>query len=638
MTWGIKYGDFSRHMYVLAGTGSGKTSLIRVIAKALEDANGRGSFQNSFIYVDPKGPDSFEFLKQVVNLSPQSVTFLDPHLTGFAINLLELPKCADEEKERVRSIYMGFVLKLIEEWYGSTPETAPRMLRIFSSLLTYLYAITDAPTLIDLHHLVLRLQDRDEKEKVVSEMQMVLPAEAEALKREMEAIAGLKSEAFDPVLTRLSQFVLDPFLRKIFCVRHSTVDFARMLKPGQITILRASPDIGHHIAPLVRAMFVLKLWFAVQEREATAPADQLTQVVCALDEFQDVQKLEAIQTILSQARSAKLGLILSHQSMAQLDNQLLKIILGNAGTLMFGRVGPDDAAKLQYIDPVFAKEIGLSLVTQPNGRWVVRKLPDFGQEAMPPMQRKTNPPPSALHSDEEVQAFVRTMREMYGTVTVDESIFARKEGETEPDPWLEFMPTGKAMPSKEAWWLLNALDGAGKANYTKLCELTGLPRKDETKAVVEDMRMKKWVRVLSTHMSGAELVRVYGLSDGGKEMLACDFGAIGGSKDVPEIAARAREYYVSHRMFFTVGRQDRDMPRKPDAVVYDYDKQRPIEVEIESPNHVQTHGEQLKAHLLQIEPFAELHVWIKEESAEKVKELIGQLPEDQVAKIRVFTV
>ncbi|MDG6900675.1 MAG: hypothetical protein JRM80_01740 [Nitrososphaerota archaeon] len=62
----------------------------------------------------------------------------------------------------MKSVYIGFVMKVIEEWYGADPKKTPRMLRIFRSLISYLYALTDSPTFIDLHDIVVGLQASDE--------------------------------------------------------------------------------------------------------------------------------------------------------------------------------------------------------------------------------------------------------------------------------------------------------------------------------------------------------------------------------------------------------------------------------------------------------------------------------------------
>lgn len=47
--------------------------------------------------------------------------------------------------------------------------------------------------------------------------------------------------------------------------------------------------------------------------------------------------------ILSEARKYRLGLTLARQHLAQLDEQVQEAVLGNVGTIITFRVGPEDA-------------------------------------------------------------------------------------------------------------------------------------------------------------------------------------------------------------------------------------------------------------------------------------------------------
>jgi hypothetical protein len=64
-----------------------------------------------------------------------------------------------------------------------------------------------------------------------------------------------------------------------------------------------------------------------------------------MDEFQNFTTL-MMANMMSELRKYGVGLVLAHQYFHQLDADIRHAVLGNAGTLISFRVGPEDAAIL----------------------------------------------------------------------------------------------------------------------------------------------------------------------------------------------------------------------------------------------------------------------------------------------------
>jgi len=628
----ISFGDLCRHIYLLGATGSGKTTLARLIAKGLEEANKSGELRSAFIYLDVKGDDSFKFLAQVDALDPERITFLDPVLTKFSVNPLELPMCAPKDRERIVSVYTGFLMGIIQEWYQAEPMRAPRMLRIIRSLISYLYHRNDAPTLLDLYDLVLRMQRGDDPVLIKDLEDTLSEGEVGMLKREMEAISGLGEEAFDPVLTRLSEFAIDPFLRKMFSTRHSTVDFAELLEPGHTTIIRiAGHELGLHIAPLVASVIVLKLWFTVQERASRVQERERNLVVLCLDEFQSIQHLQAIETILAQARSFGLALILSHQTSAQLSDELFHIVVGNCAIQGCGRVGGDDARRIAYAwDPQFSREIQQTLATQADFRWTFRLRPEPGREMPPPIANvRIRAPPPELHFWGELLSFIDDQKARYGKGVVERPLL--EEAEAEAEEWMKFSAV-LPVPTKEEWALILALNDR-TLNVMRAAERAGVEREVAAR-ILGRLRASGVVRAIGSDRAGSEF---YTLDPEALPGLKPEsYHGIGGA-EARQLAMQVVKLCLERGWFVAPGRQDVGMERKFDIVSFDYSRNVPIAIEVESEEHVlHDHPEQLKRHMLEIDPFNEMFVvTTKGEAERKVLELRSQLPLAQQDRVIV---
>ncbi len=645
----MSFGDLGRHTYCVARSGHGKSVLIRGLAHQLMTDEAQKAYPCAVIYIDPKGDDAMQMLREAETLDLGGAILLDPVRTGFSVNPLELPHYqSDEERVRLVNLYTGFVMSIVKEWYGSDLANAPRMTRIMERILDALYHLSDAPTWIDMNAVVTTLQsgERSEVDALMKTFSEALgKAGADELQRSLEAIRGFQKEAFDPVLTRIERFATDTYLRRLFSARHSSVDFGEIIKPGHLAIIRVpKAEVGEHIQSMIMSMVVLKLWFSVLERTGMTTEEERTPVILAVDEFQNLQGMGVLQVLLAEARSHKLGLWLAHQNLDQVDDQMLASILGNTSTQIAGRLSGEDATRIARNwerDVTLERQIEARLVTLPDWTFLVREMPAPGQEQQPPYQVVTLPPPKPKRSYDDLKPFMEEMKQMYGRAKVEKSLFS----EEVRMKWMSFLPDDyPALPTRETWLVLAALEKRGAANKTDVSKLTGLERDSPGAAqeggltgLLEKMKDDGLIEIAAVKKRGPVTAIDYRLATEGTRLLACDYATIG-KDDAQEIATKAREYYISHGFFFTVCRQDLDMPRKPDCAAFDYLNQKAIAVEIESPSHVGTHADQLMRHFQEIDPFAELHVWVKKESETKVQDLIRQLPADQASKVRIYAV
>ena len=72
-----------------------------------------------------------------------------------------------------------------------------------------------------------------------------------------------------------------------------------------------------------------------------------------LDEFQNYTNLSMIE-MLSELRKFKIGIIMAHQYISQLDIKIRDAVLGNVGTIVCFRLGQSDARFMEKeFSPVF---------------------------------------------------------------------------------------------------------------------------------------------------------------------------------------------------------------------------------------------------------------------------------------------
>jgi hypothetical protein len=172
-----------------------------------------------------------------------------------------------------------------------------------------------------------------------------------------------RAEAIAPIQNKVGEFLVNPILRRIIGQPKGAFDLRRVMDEGKILLVNlAKGKIGEDTAALLGAMLVTKIGLAALSR-ADLPEEGRRDFYVYVDEFPSFTT-NSFAGMLSEMRKYRLGLILAHQHLGQLDEQVRDAILGNVGTAVSFRIGLADALVLEKeFHPEFA---ATDLVNLPN--------------------------------------------------------------------------------------------------------------------------------------------------------------------------------------------------------------------------------------------------------------------------------
>jgi hypothetical protein len=168
--------------------------------------------------------------------------------------------------------------------------------------------------------------------------------------------------ATDPVLNKLSVFLMDRHVRNIVCQRRAAVNFDELLNEGKILLANLSTGLlTEKVAGTLGSFLVTKIVNAAFRR-AALPAAQRRPWHLYIDEFQNFVNLGVgIERILAEARKQALTLTAANQHVGQLSPAVRQAIFGNVGSLVVFRLGIEDAQTVSKELGVFTAQDILNL-------------------------------------------------------------------------------------------------------------------------------------------------------------------------------------------------------------------------------------------------------------------------------------
>ncbi len=381
--------DRRRHLYCVGQTGVGKSIFLQEMAKQ-DVREGRG-----ICFIDPHGDAVQDILAAVPRERAEDVVYFDPSdiERPFGLNMLEFSR--PEEKTFV----INEMINIFDKLYDLKQTGGPMFEQYMrNAMLLIMEDPASGSTLMEISKVL-----ADPEFRTMKLGKCKNPVVYDFWVKEAEKAGGEASLAnMVPYITsKLTPFVANDMMRPIIAQQKSTIDFRTMMDEKKIILLNLSKGkLGEINSHLLGMVVVGKILMAALSRADIPEADR-KDFYLYIDEFQNVTT-DSIAQILSEARKYGLNLIIAHQFIGQLSENISKAVFGNAGSLVSFRVGPEDAEFLEkQFEPIFSAR---DLINVDNYKAFVRLL--INNQSTKPFNLSVYPPTSG---DEELAGHLKEL-------------------------------------------------------------------------------------------------------------------------------------------------------------------------------------------------------------------------------------
>ncbi len=340
--FGLKQKDRSKHMYVIGKTGMGKSTLLENMA--IQDIrNGEG-----LAFIDPHGGTVDKLLEYIPEHRIKDVIYFAPFDMEHPIAFNVMEDVGYDKRHLVVSGLMATFKKIwVDAW-------SARMEYILTNTLLALLEYPGA-TLLGVNRMY---TDKAYRKKVIDNVKD--PVVKDFWTKEFAQYTDrFTQEATPAIQNKVGQFTSNPLIRNIIGQSKSSFDIRECMDQKKILIINLSKgQVGDTNAQLLGSMITTRIFLAAMSRADLSGAEiaKLPNFYFYVDEFQNFAN-ETFAEILSEARKYKLNLIIAHQYIEQMQEEVRDAVFGNVGTTLAFRVGPFDAEVLETVFmPEFTKE------------------------------------------------------------------------------------------------------------------------------------------------------------------------------------------------------------------------------------------------------------------------------------------
>ncbi|MSR76161.1 MAG: type IV secretory system conjugative DNA transfer family protein [Candidatus Ryanbacteria bacterium] len=336
--------DRRRHMYVIGQTGTGKSTFLKELARQ-DILAGRG-----VCFIDPHGSDIESLLESIPKEREDDVIYFNPGdiERPLGLNFLEYDTRFPEQK----SLIVNELLDIFNKLYDMKTAGGPMFEQYFrNATMLVMEDPQSGNTLMEVSRVLVDKEFRDYKLSRSSNIVV------NSFWQKIAEKAGGESSLANmvPYITsKFDTFLSNDIMRPIIAQEKSAFSFREAMDTQKILLINLSKGrLGELNSSLLGLIIVGRILIAALSRVDIADESARKDFFCYIDEFQNVTT-KSIATILSEARKYRLSLIVAHQFLGQLEDDIKKAVFGNVGSMIAFRVGSDDGEFLEkQFSPVF---------------------------------------------------------------------------------------------------------------------------------------------------------------------------------------------------------------------------------------------------------------------------------------------
>lgn len=399
---GLTVQERERHVYIIGGTGNGKTTML--LYSIIQDIKaGKG-----LTVVDPHGDLAKTLLEHIPEDRIKDVIYFDPDDVDYpiSVNLLEVPSdlsgsALAREKDRITES----VISVFRKVFSDDDTGGHRIEYILRNTIQTALTLED-PTIFTVFEL---LTNDNYRKKITNE----LPNGTlkNFWKNELGKAGNMQRVKMSQgVTSKIGRFEFSVATKRVMGQAKSSINFDDILAEGKILICNFSKGrLGEDTSALFGTAILAKLQVAANRRDRLSPSDR-TPYYLYVDEFQNFATMPFVQ-MLSEARKYKLFLTMAEQSTSQQEEQrMVNIILANVGTVICFRTGSPNDERL--VLPLFKPYIDEGEIANlPSFSFYIRIAALQPQE---PLSGETLLL-KEIGSDNVVRKVIDSSRELYAT-------------------------------------------------------------------------------------------------------------------------------------------------------------------------------------------------------------------------------